>query len=155
MLLFTQGIAGVAGALVVSRFLDRFGWRSLVVGVGLTGAGLVALWAFGASPAGAVAALALFGGAWGAVPPTMTHRIMQSAPSTTEMGVAIHSSIFNVGIASGSALGSLLAATLGIRAVPAFGAVLVAAGVAVAIWERRSFGPEPRLFIDVEAALAD
>jgi len=139
-LLAVQGVAGVVGALVVGAFLDRHAWGSLVVAMAVVA---VALWLVGGQPVAAVVALALFGFGFSAVPPILGHRVMLVAPGSTDMGMALYSSTFNVGIGGGSALGAALTATVGVRAVPLVSAALVILAIACVVAERRFNPPLP------------
>jgi predicted MFS family arabinose efflux permease len=124
-LLAVEGVAGVAGAVVVGWFLDRHARASVVTAMAGLAAALALLWSVGDQRAAAVAALALFGLAFSAVPTTLGHRVMLIAPGSTDMGMAVYSSTFNLGIAGGSALGAGLTAAIGVRAVPLVSVVLV------------------------------
>jgi predicted MFS family arabinose efflux permease len=139
-LLLLQGAAGVVGTIVVGRFIDARPVGVVLVAVSLLIVSLLGLWAFGERPVAAVAALALFGFAFSTVPPALSHRVMLVAPSSTTMGMAMSSSMFNVGIAAGSGLGAALVAAVGVRAVPLASAVAVLLGLGVALAEER-FNP--------------
>ena len=116
-LLLLQGAAGVVGTIVVGRFIDARPVAVLLVALAVLSVALASLWAFGESPVVAVAALALFGFSFSCVPPALSHRVMLVAPGSTNMGVAISSSMFNVGIAAGSGLGAALVAAVDVRVV--------------------------------------
>ncbi|GAA1721569.1 MFS transporter [Isoptericola hypogeus] len=143
-LLLLQGAAGVLGTIVVGRFIDRRPVAVLLVALALLTAALVALWAFGERPVAAVAALAAFGFAFSAVPPALSHRVMLVAPRSTNMGVAVSSSMFNVGIAAGSGLGAVLVAVVDVRVVPLASAAVVLLALVVALAEERFSPPLPR-----------
>ncbi|MCK0117548.1 MFS transporter [Isoptericola sp. S6320L] len=140
-LLLLQGGAGVVGAVVVGRFLDKRPVGAYLVGATVLAVALVGLWAVGESPVGAVACLALFGFAFSTVPPVLSHRVLLVAPRGTNMGQAISSSLFNLGIAAGSGLGALLVSMVGVRAVPLVSAGLVLLALAVALVEERMCAP--------------
>ena len=89
------------------------------------------LWGLGHVPALALVGLALFGVALSAIPPALSFLSMQVAPGATESATAISSSVFNIGIGGGAALGALVVATAGVGTVPLFGAVFVLAALAV------------------------
>jgi predicted MFS family arabinose efflux permease len=143
-LLAIQGMAGVVGALVVARFLDRHSWGALVTAFAVVLVAQLLLWALGAHHLAVIAGLALFGGAFATVPPALSHRVMLVAPGSTDMGIAVSSATFNLGIAGGSAVGAALTATVGVHAVPAVGAGLVALALVVALAEHRFNSPLPR-----------
>lgn len=139
-LLLLQGVAGVVGTLVVGRFMDPRPVGVVLVGMSVLVVALVALWAFGERPVAAVSALALFGFAFSTVPPALAHRVMLVAPRTTNMGMAVSSSLFNLGIAAGSGLGAVLVAVVGVRSVPLVSAGAVVLALLVALAEER-FNP--------------
>ncbi|GAB3089810.1 MFS transporter [Isoptericola nanjingensis] len=139
-LLLLQGAAGVVGTIVVGRFIDARPVAVLLVALAVLTVALVSLWAFGANPVAAVASLALFGFSFSCVPPALSHRVMLVAPGSTNMGVAISSSMFNVGIAAGSGLGAALVAAVGVHVVPLASAVVVLLALLVALAEER-FSP--------------
>ncbi|WP_402469674.1 MFS transporter [Isoptericola aurantiacus] len=140
-LLLLQGGAGVLGAVVVGRFLDRRPVGALLAGLGVLVVAMVGLWVVGSSPVGAVACLLLFGFSFSTVPPVLSHRVLLISPHGTNMGQAISSALFNLGIAGGSALGALLVSVVGIEAVPLVGAGIVLLALLVALWEERTNPP--------------
>nr|WP_245885825.1 MFS transporter [Xylanimonas oleitrophica] len=152
-LLLVQGTAGVLGAVLVGRFIDRFSWGTLVVSLSVLVVAQTALWALGEHRVAAVVCLAMFGFAFSTVPPTLSHRVMLVAPGSTDMGVAISSSVFNLGIAGGSALGALLTAEVGVRAVPLVGAGLVLLALVCTLAEHRFNAPLPASRHDAEEIL--
>ncbi len=139
-LLLLQGAAGVIGTIVVGRFIDARPVAVLLVALAVLTVALVGLWAFGEQPVAAVASLALFGFSFSCVPPALSHRVMLVAPGSTNMGVAISSSMFNVGIAAGSGLGAALVAAVDVRIVPLASAVVVLLALLVSLGEER-FNP--------------
>lgn len=130
-LLLVQGTAGLVGTLLIGQVLDKRPWHTVVVALSaLTGA-LVLLGTLGHVPAVALAGLALFGLAFSAVPPALSFLSLRVAPGATESATAISSSVFNIGIGGGAALGALVVATTGIHAVPLVGAAFVLAALVV------------------------
>jgi predicted MFS family arabinose efflux permease len=142
-LLLLQGAAGVVGAIVVGRFIDRRPVTVLFAAFGVLVVALVSLWAFGEHPVAAVGSLALFGFAFSTVPPVLSHRVMLVAPRSTNMGTAMSSSLFNLGIAAGSGLGAALVAVVGVRTVPLASAAVVVLALLVALAEERFNPPLP------------
>ncbi|WP_425955427.1 MFS transporter [Xylanimonas sp. McL0601] len=152
-LLAIQGAAGVVGALVVGRFLDRHSWGSLVTAITIVVVAQVLLFAFSPNHVVAILGLILFGGAFATVPPALSHRVMLVAPGSTDMGVAMSSSIFNLGIAAGSGVGAVLTASVGVRAVPLVGAGLALLALVSAVAENRFNPPLPSHRHDVDLVL--
>ncbi|ACZ29159.1 major facilitator superfamily MFS_1 [Xylanimonas cellulosilytica DSM 15894] len=152
-LLVISGAAGVVGAFTVGRFLDRHSWGSLTVGIAVVAVAQVLLFATGAHPVAAIAGIALFGCAFSTVPPALSHRVMLVAPGSTDMGVAVSSATFNLGIAAGSALGAALTAAVGVRWVPFVGAVLAVLALGANLLENRFNPPFPAHRQAVDEAL--
>lgn len=145
-LLLGQGIAGLVGTLLIGQVLDKRPWQTVLVALGLLTGALVLLWTMGHVPALALVGLALFGLAFSAIPPALSFLSMQVAPGATESATAISSSVFNVGIGGGAALGALVVATVGIDTVPLVGAffvlvALVVVAVDVRVAARRTATP--------------
>ncbi|MFD7021721.1 MFS transporter [Promicromonospora sukumoe] len=130
-LLLGQGAAGLTGTLLIGQVLDRRPWQTVLVALGLLTGALVLLWGLGHVPAVALVGLALFGLAFSAIPPALSFLSMQVAPGATESATAISSSVFNIGIGGGAALGALVVATVGVGTVPLVGAFFVLAGLVV------------------------
>ncbi|GAA4691413.1 MFS transporter, DHA1 family, L-arabinose/isopropyl-beta-D-thiogalactopyranoside export protein [Promicromonospora umidemergens] len=130
-LLLGQGAAGLTGTLLIGQVLDKRPWQTVLVALGLLTGALLLLWGLGHIPALALVGLALFGLAFSAIPPALSFLSMQVAPGATESATAISSSVFNVGIGGGSALGALVVATVGVGLVPLVGAAFVLAALAV------------------------
>jgi predicted MFS family arabinose efflux permease len=137
LLLLGQGTAGVIGTLTVGHFLDRHPWGALVTLFVMLSVGLLGLFAFGTVKAAAIVLLGLCGMSFSALTATIGHRTMLVAPAGTDIASAGTSSAFNLGIAAGSLLGSLLVANVGIRIVPLFGGLLALAALAIVLNEPR------------------
>lgn len=134
-LLLVSGAAGVAGTLIVGRFLDRSPWGALTVPLTATVTALLTLYTFGAAKAPAVAAVALTVLALSAFAAAVQNRTLQVAPGSTDMAGAGSGTAFNLGIAGGSLLGGGLIQTAGVRSVALAGAALAAAALALLLAE--------------------
>ncbi|TDB78729.1 MFS transporter [Micromonospora sp. KC721] len=131
MLLFVQGSFGVAGTWAVGRVLDRFPLGVVLGLLGLITAAMLGLYGVGASKVLTVPLLAVAGMSFSSLIAGIQHRIMQVAPSTTDMASASLGVAFNLGLASGSFIGAGLLATAGVRVIPLFGGLLTAAAFAL------------------------
>lgn len=131
LLLLGQGAVGVAATVVISQVLDRWPWQVVLAGLGLLTGALVLLWGLGHTPALALLGLALFGIGFSVIPPALSFLVLQVAPGATESAAAISSSVFNLGIAGGAAIGAWVVATDGVSTVPLVGAVFVLAAIVV------------------------
>lgn len=144
LLLLGQGVAGVAATFVVGQLLDRRPWAVVAVALGGLILALLVLYALGQVPGVAVAGLALFGFSFSAIPPAISHLTLQVAPGATEMATATSSSVFNVGIGCGSALGAGVVAGIGIQAVPVVGSAFVLLALAILGWDLRAARSDAR-----------
>ncbi|MFG1838944.1 MFS transporter [Micromonospora sp. NPDC049175] len=131
LLLFVQGSFGVAGTWAVGRVLDRFPLGVVLGLLGLITAAMLGLYAVGGSRALTIPLLAVAGMSFSSLIAGIQHRVMQVAPSTTDMASASLSVAFNVGLAAGSLIGAGLLATIGVRVIPLFGGLLTAAAFAL------------------------
>lgn len=122
LLLLGQGTAGVLATLVIGQVLDRWPWGAAAVAIVVLIGALLLLTTLGHIQGFALVGIALFGVAASAIPPAMSFLTMQVAPGGTESATAMSSTLFNVGIGGGSALGAWVVATVGIAAVPLVGA---------------------------------
>ncbi|MFC0526943.1 MFS transporter [Phytohabitans kaempferiae] len=136
-LLLVSGAAGVAGTLIVGRFLDRSPWGALAAPLTVTVAALLTLYALGAAKPVAVVAVALTVLAYAAFAAAVQYRTLQVAPGSTDLAGAGTSTAFNLGIAAGSLLGGGLVQTAGVRSVALAGAALAAAALALLLAEPR------------------
>ncbi|GAA1863157.1 MFS transporter [Myceligenerans crystallogenes] len=136
-LLLASGGAGLVGTLLAGFVLDRWPWLTLAGGGAAVTVFLVVLQLFGAVPWAAVVGMLLWGMSFSFVPPVAAHLSMQTAPGATEMATALNSSVFNLGIASGAALGAFVVAQWGPHLIPVAGAVFVLAAVILTVWDIR------------------
>lgn len=131
LLLFVQGSFGVAGTWAVGRVLDRFPLGVVLVLLGLLTAAMLGLHGVGASKVLTIPLLAVAGMSFSSLIAGVQHRVMQVAPSTTDMASASLSVAFNFGLAAGSLIGAGLLATAGVRVIPLFGGLLTAVAMAL------------------------
>ncbi|MDG4785143.1 MFS transporter [Micromonospora sp. WMMD1102] len=132
-LLFVQGSFGVAGTWAVGRVLDRYPLGVVLGLLGLISAAMIGLYALGTSKLLTIPLLAVAGMSFSSVMAGIQHRIMQVAPSTTDIASASLSVAFNLGLASGSFVGAGLLAATGVRVIPLVGGLLTAAAFTLLI----------------------
>jgi MFS transporter, DHA1 family, inner membrane transport protein len=135
LLLLCLGAAGVAGTLVVGAVAGRAPRAALAAAVALLAASLLALEAFGTSPAPAVALAGVAAFASAALPPAMVNQVLTVAPGSADVASAGHGSAFNLGIAGGALVGGWVLAGAGARPVPLVGGLLVVAALLVVLGE--------------------
>ncbi|THV42493.1 MFS transporter [Glycomyces buryatensis] len=131
-LLLARGVADFGGITVGGYLSDRNQRVAVILPAMLLTAVLIGMYAFGANPVAAGAAIVLTGLAMGALTPALTNRVMEFAPGSTDTAAAGASIAYNVGIALGSSLGGLALAQAGTRSIALSGAALAAAALAIA-----------------------
>lgn len=132
-LLLARGLADFGGIAVGGVLSDRNQRLAVIMPTGLLAAVLIAMFALGTNPWAAAATIALTGFAMGALIPALQNRVMEFAPGSTDTASAGNSIAFNVGIALGSALGSLTLAQIGPRSIALTGTVLALAALVTAL----------------------
>jgi predicted MFS family arabinose efflux permease len=147
-LLLIYGIAGAAGLVVAGSPLAARPTRAMVAAMALAA---VALLVLGIAPGAwaSIIALAVWGIAFGAVPPLLQTRLLQAAPARQrDAASALYTTAFNVGIGGGALLGAVLFEWVGVQSLPfVYAAVLAVLSVVLlreAVREGRSWkvGPD-------------
>ena len=138
-MLLVFGLASAAGVVVAGRFGERTD-RALVVSAIATGAGVAALGVVAVHPVVGIAVLVLWGVASGALPPLAQTMILRSAGREHRaLAGALIPVVFNLGIAIGAALASVVVGGGALAALPALGAaVIAAAALGLVVTVRRS-----------------
>jgi DHA1 family L-arabinose/isopropyl-beta-D-thiogalactopyranoside export protein-like MFS transporter len=143
-LLLVFGGAGILGSVLFSRYNNRFPRGLLLVVIG----GLAACLLLMTPVAGALPALALQSALWGifimCFGLVLQARVLNLAPDATDVAMALHSGIYNIGIGGGALLGSVVTGSLGVGHVGWVGGVLALLGFALCGWSTRRYGaPAP------------
>ncbi|GGM35118.1 MFS transporter [Dactylosporangium sucinum] len=123
-LLFVSGAAGVAGTIAIARTLDTHPIGSLLAPLGVGTVALLGLAALGTVQAVAVLCLAAIGAIYASFATAVQSRMLQVAPGSTDLASAGVSTAFNVGIAAGSLIGSVMLQPWGAQSLALTGAVL-------------------------------
>jgi len=134
--LLVVGVTSAIGVGCVSLVLDRWPRGVTVGSVALMTIALFGLYASGSHPDVAVGFQALEGFGLSAGTVCLQTRVLLFAPSSTDMATAWYSTSFNVGIASGPAIGGLVLTELGLRTAPLVGGLLLVAALGVLLGER-------------------
>lgn len=140
-LLLVFGLASAAGVALAGRFGERTD-RALVVSAVGTGLGVAGLAAVAVHPLVGIGVLVLWGVASGALPPLAQTMILRLAgPRRRALAGALIPVVFNLGIAIGAALASVVVGGGALAALPALGAAVIAAaalGLVVTVRRRRT-----------------
>ncbi|WP_395245917.1 MFS transporter [Agromyces sp. MMS24-K17] len=132
-MLFLYGAAGAVGLVIAGSPLARRATGALVVAMVLVAASLAALALVPANLGVALASLAVWGAAFGMLPPLLQVRLLRAAPpSHRDAASALYTSGFNAGIGGGALVGAVVFDAFGVAALPwVYVLLLVAAGVLV------------------------
>ncbi|GLZ79959.1 MFS transporter [Actinorhabdospora filicis] len=125
-LLLAFGVAGLIGNFTAGRLVGR-DVRKFIIAVGVLLAAVLALFPMiGATPVTGIALLIAWGLVFGSVPVSVQTWIFKAAGDQTEAATALNSSVFNLAIALGAAVGGVM-----VNAVSIDGALWVGGAVAV------------------------
>ncbi|MCA2216614.1 MFS transporter [Jidongwangia harbinensis] len=130
--LLARGVAGLAGVVLAGLLVDRHGWSTMTVLIGVQAGALAGQFVFATSTWATVVATSVSSLALAGMAAALGGRVLQVAPRSTDMAAAGTSTAFNVGIMAGALVGSVLLSG-GVRTTALAGAVLslVAFGVAL------------------------
>jgi MFS transporter, DHA1 family, inner membrane transport protein len=126
-LLLVYGITGALGLVVAGSPLARRADRAMLAAMALAAAALVVLGlAPGVVPS--LVAFAVWGLAFGAIPPLLQTRLLQATPARQrDAASALYTTAFNVGIGGGALVGAVLFERVGVQSLPfVYAALLVA-----------------------------
>ena len=141
VVLLVFGLAAVLGSSLAGRLADRWPVRGLRVGAGVFTAALAGLWLTDvAVPWLGVVLLVTWGGTFSLLVVSTALAVMRRTHGArAETAFAVHGIVFQVGIVTGSALGSLLYDQGRLQVVPLLAAGGGAAVLALAWWGGRAF----------------
>ncbi|MFD9906507.1 MFS transporter [Streptomyces sp. NPDC059063] len=132
-LLLAYGIAGIAGTVVAGIAATRNVRATIIVMSVVLAAVLAVFPLVGRGPVSGTVLLVLWGLAFGGIPVAVQTWVLKAAPDATEAATALNTSMFNLAIASGAALGGVIVSATTLGAVLVFGAVLSAL-TSLAVW---------------------
>lgn len=137
-MLLVFGLASAAGVALAGRFGERTD-RALVASAIVTGAGVAGLGLVAVHPVVGVGVLVVWGVASGALPPLAQTLILRLAGTERRaLAGALIPVVFNLGIAIGAALASVVVGGGALAALPALGAgVIAAAALGLVVTVRR------------------
>ncbi|WP_188197424.1 MFS transporter [Nonomuraea sp. SYSU D8015] len=142
VVLLVFGVGTVAGIWVVGAVIDRWLRAALLVVLAMVAAAMPAL----GGPAWVLlAAVALWGAAFGGVPTLLQAALVNaSGPADADVATSMQTTVYNLGIAAGSLTGGVVLEGAGAGALPWTALPLVAGALAVVVAARRHAFPPPR-----------
>jgi len=134
LMLFLFGGAGAVGLVVAGFAADRFPKRGFAVAIVMVMAAVAVLAVGSANTVVVVVAFVVWGVAFGGVPAMLQTRMLQTASlQVRDLGAALQTTAFNIGIGGGALIGGLLLDGYGIRSLPIVEIMLLAVGLAVSV----------------------
>lgn len=149
-MLFMYGVTGAIGLVVAGSPLARRPTVAIVVAMAVAALSLVVL---GLAPgvAASLVAFAVWGLAFGAVPPLLQTRLLQSAPARQrDAASALYTTAFNVGIGGGALVGAVLFERIGVQGLPLLYAAVLAVVAVVLVGAATRRDRQPRSTVAVE-----
>ncbi|MCZ7457685.1 MFS transporter [Streptomyces sp. WMMC940] len=129
VVLVVFGIGGAIGNFIGGRTVNKSLRGSFIVGGLVLIGALVMLLTAGTNDIGVIAAMVLWGLAFGVVQLSQINMTLAAAPETFEAAMSLNTMAYNTCIALGALIGGLFADHLGVPSVIRFGIVLVALAV--------------------------
>lgn len=149
LMLFLFGGAGAVGLVVAGFAADRFPKRGFAVAIMMVMAAVAVLAVGSANTVVVVVAFVVWGVAFGGVPAMLQTRMLQTASlQVRDLGAALQTTAFNIGIGGGALIGGFLLDGYGIRSLPIVEIMLLAVGLTVSVGvdaARSRNGVRPRL----------
>ncbi|GLK19061.1 MFS transporter [Herbiconiux flava] len=139
LLLVVYGIAVTAGNLVAGPLADKRMRVAVLLFPVLLGAAMITFALAGSTTPGLIAAVAVWGLGFGAVPTTLTTWMARAEPTRLESVGGLQSATFQVAIALGAIIGGLLVDGIGVQTALITGGVSAALGALLLV----SLKPRP------------
>ena len=134
VLLVVYGVAAFAGNVVAGPLVDKRMRLAVLLVPAAIGIAMIIFAFAGGTAVGVIAAVAVWGLGFGAVPTALTTWIARAEPTRLESVGGLQAAVFQVSIAVGAALGGLLVDSIGVQtallvggASAVFGAILLVA----------------------------
>lgn len=136
-LLFVRGLAGLTGVFAIGYLVGRNAWLAMTGVIAAQALALAGQWALGSNQIATIISICISGFALAALSAGLGARVLEVAPSSSDLAAAGTSTAFNIGITLGAFIGSLLLPGFGVRVTALSGAVFTLAALAVALAEPR------------------
>ncbi|MFG2758987.1 MFS transporter [Streptomyces wuyuanensis] len=129
VVLIVFGVGGAIGNFIGGQTVNKSLRGSFIVGGLILIGALVMLLTIGTNDIGVIAAMVLWGLAFGVVQLSQINMTLAAAPETFEAAMSLNTMAYNTCIALGALIGGLLADHVGVTSVVWFGIALVALAV--------------------------
>ena len=106
-LLFVRGLAGLTGVFVMGYLVGRNGWLAMTGVIGAQAVALAGLWWLGGNQIVTIMSICVSGFALAALSAGLGARVLEIAPSGSDLAAAGTSTAFNIGITLGAFVGKI------------------------------------------------
>jgi predicted MFS family arabinose efflux permease len=145
LVLLVFGVATVAGIWITGIAADRYLRTVLLIAMAMIAAAMTALGLAGRQPAVLLAAVALWGAAFGGAPALLQTALIDAAgPARADVATALQTTVYNAGIAAGSLAGGLVLGRAGPAGLPWVTLAFSAAALGLVAVARRHAFPAAR-----------
>ena len=133
LLLLIFGVAGISGSIIFSKYGEKHLSNLLIGAIALLTLCLMAMVSVAHSMSGLIAICALWGIAFMIIGMGMQMKVLTLAPEATDIGMAMFSGIFNIGIGLGALVGQTVSIDLSLSSVGYVGALFGLSAMLIAI----------------------
>jgi predicted MFS family arabinose efflux permease len=145
LVLLVFGSATVAGIWVTGLLADRYLRLVLLAALTMIAVAMVILSVAARDPAALLAAVALWGTAFGGAPTLLQTALVDAAgPASADVATALQTTVYNVGIAAGSLTGGFVLSGVGAAALPWVTLAFIAAALSTVATARHHAFPRDR-----------
>lgn len=133
LLLLIFGVAGISGSIIFSKYGEKHLSNLLIGAIALLTLCLMTMVSVAHSMSGLIAICALWGIAFMIIGMGMQMKVLTLAPEATDIGMAMFSGIFNIGIGLGALVGQTVSIDLSLSSVGYVGALFGLSAMLIAI----------------------
>ncbi len=145
LVLLVFGSATVAGIWVTGLLADRYLRPVLLAALTMIAVAMLILGLAARDPAALLAAVALWGAAFGGTPTLLqTALVDASGPASADVATSLQTTVYNIGIAAGSLAGGLVLSGVGAAALPWVRLAFIAVALSTVATARQHAFPRDR-----------